>query len=212
MLLKRKKFKNQRGFAIALALLMLVVMSLMGATWLVVVAGDHKRNSNQDVNQQAFYAAESGLSDARVWLSKETPLTPRGNPDNQSKFCKTDFFPNLTDAKVINDRVSRDNLDNKFSNMSQDEKNKLSNYSFEYFITYTPDKNGLTQNQQEVTVASDTGSSIAMDTSYKSQGGNSGTRFTIFSCGCNASYNECRENKNIIVRLIQNVVLKWKNY
>ena len=41
--------------------------------------------------------------------------------------------------------------------MSQDERNKLSNYSFEYFITYTPDKNGLTQNQQEVTVASDTG-------------------------------------------------------
>ena len=208
MLLKRKKFKNQRGFAIALALLMLVVMSLMGATLLVVVAGDHKRNSNQDVNQQAFYAAESGLSDARVWLSKETPLTPRGNPDNQSKFCKTDFFPNLTDAKVINDRVSRDNLDDKFSNMSQDEKDKLSNYSFEYFITYTPDKNGLTQNQQEVTVASDTGSSIAMDTSYKSQGGNSGTRFTIFSCGCNASYDECRENKSIIVRLMQNVVLK----
>ena len=208
MLLKRKKFKNQRGFAIALALLMLVVMSLMGATLLVVVAGDHNRNSNQDVNQQAFYAAESGLSDARVWLSKETPLTPRGNPDNQSKFCKTDFFPNLTDAKVINDRVSRDNLDNKFSNMSQDEKNKLSNYSYEYFITYTPDKNGLTQNQQEVTVASDTGSSIAMDTSYKSQGGNSGTRFTIFSCGCNASYDECRENKSIIVRLMQNVVLK----
>ena len=208
MLLKRKKFKNQRGFAIALALLMLVVMSLMGATLLVVVAGDHKRNSNQDVNQQAFYAAESGLSDARVWLSKETSLTPRGNPDNQSKFCKTDFFPNLTDAKVINDRVSRDNLDNKFSNMSQDEKNKLSSYSFEYFITYTPDKNGLTQNQQEVTVASDTGSSIAMDTSYKSQGGNSGTRFTIFSCGCNASYDECRENKSIIVRLVQNVVLK----
>ena len=65
MLLKRKKFKNQRGFAIALALLMLVVMSLMGATLLVVVAGDHKRNSNQDVNQQAFYAAESGLSDAK---------------------------------------------------------------------------------------------------------------------------------------------------
>ena len=208
MLLKRKKFKNQKGFAIALALLMLVVMSLMGATLLVVVAGDHKRNGNLDVNQQAFYAAESGLSDARVWLSKETSLTPRGNPDNQSKFCKTDFFPNLTDAKVINDRVSRDNLDDKFSNMSQDEKNKLSNYSFEYFITYTPDKSGLTQNQQEVTVASDTGSSIAMDTSYKSQGGNSGTRFTIFSCGCNASYDECRENKSIIVRLMQNVVLK----
>ena len=207
MLLKRKKFKNQKGFAIALALLMLVVMSLMGATLMVIAAGDHKRNSNIDTSQQAFYAAESGLSDARVWLSTETSLTRRNNPDNQSKFCKTDFFPNLTDAKAINDRVARDNLDNKFLNMSQDERNKLSNYSYEYFITYTPDKSGSTLDKPIVTVASDTGSSIAMDTSYKSQS-NSGTRFTIFSCGCNASYNECKENKNIIVRLIQNVVLK----
>ena len=207
MLLKRKKFKNQKGFAIALALLMLVVMSLMGATLMVIAAGDHKRNSNIDTSQQAFYAAESGLSDARVWLSTETSLTRRNNPDNQSKFCKTDFFPNLTDAKAINDRVARDNLDNKFSNMSQDERNKLSNYSYEYFITYTPDKSGSTLDKPIVTVASDTGSSIAMDTSYKSQS-NSGTRFTIFSCGCNASFNECKENKNIIVRLIQNVVLK----
>ena len=37
MLLKRKKFKNQKGFAIALALLMLVVMSLMGATLMVLL-------------------------------------------------------------------------------------------------------------------------------------------------------------------------------
>ena len=207
MLLKRKKFKNQKGFAIALALLMLVVMSLMGATLMVIAAGDHKRNSNIDTSQQAFYAAESGLSDARVWLSTETSLTRRNNPDNQSKFCKTDFFPNLTDAKAINDRVARDNLDNKFLNMSQDERNKLSNYSYEYFITYTPDKSGSTLDKPIVTVASDTGSSIAMDTSYKSQS-NSGTRFTIFSSGCNASFNECKENKNIIVRLIQNVVLK----
>ena len=130
MLLKRKKFKNQKGFAIALALLMLVVMSLMGATLMVIAAGDHKRNSNIDTSQQVFYAAESGLSDARVWLSTETSLTRRNNPDNQSKFCKTDFFPNLTDAKAINDRVARDNLDNKFLNMSQDERNKLSNYSY----------------------------------------------------------------------------------
>ena len=46
MSLKHKKFKNEKGFAIALALLMLVVMSLMGATLMVVAAGDHKRNSN----------------------------------------------------------------------------------------------------------------------------------------------------------------------
>ena len=54
MLLKRKKFKNQKGFAIALALLMLVVMSLMGATLMVIAAGDHKRNSNMTQANKFF--------------------------------------------------------------------------------------------------------------------------------------------------------------
>ena len=81
--------------------------------------------------------------------------------------------------------------------MSQDEKNKLSNYSYEYFITYTPDKNGLTQNSKEVTVA-DTGSSIAMEHLINLKVLIQVLRFTIFSCGCNASYNECRENKILL--------------
>ena len=200
MLLKRKKFKNQKGFAIALALLMLVVMSLMGATLMVIAAGDHKRNSNIDTSQQVFYVAESGLSDARVWLSTETSLTPRGNPDNQSKFCKTDFFPNLTDAKAINDRVARDNLDNKFSNMSQDEKNKLSNYSYEYFITYTPDANGQTTTPTTTTVSGTSGGDISESSSYKSGTTGTATYFTIYSCGCDASKNQCQTG-NIVTAL-----------
>ena len=33
--------------------------------------------------------------------------------------------------------------------MSQDENKKLSNYSYEYFITLTPDKNGMTQSAKK---------------------------------------------------------------
>ena len=65
MLLNCKKRKNERGFAIALALLMLVAMSLMGATLMVIAAGAHKRNGNQNVNQQTVCAAETGISEAK---------------------------------------------------------------------------------------------------------------------------------------------------
>ena len=70
---------------------MLVVMSLMGATLMVIAAGDHKRNSNIDISQQVFYAAESGLSDARVWFQQKQVLTPRVIHNNLS-FVKLIFF------------------------------------------------------------------------------------------------------------------------
>ena len=203
--MKIRNRNSEKGFALALALMMLVVMSVMGATLMSVVSNDHKSNGLKDTNQQTFYAAETGIKEAKRWMLAQSNLTPGNAPS--VKFCKTGLFPSLGSAKAINDYVESKNLD-ELINASTDETKRLANYSYEYFITYTPDKSGLTQNQQEITVASDTGSSIAMDTSYKSQGGNSGTRFTIFSCGCNASYDECRENKNIIVRLMQNVVLK----
>ena len=53
--MKVKKFKkSEKGFAIALALMMLVAMSLMGVTLVLVSAKDHKENAEKDSNQQAF--------------------------------------------------------------------------------------------------------------------------------------------------------------
>ena len=43
MLLNHKNKKNEKGFAIALALLMLVAMSLMGASLMLIAASDHKK-------------------------------------------------------------------------------------------------------------------------------------------------------------------------
>mgnify|MGYP001378902567 CR=1 FL=1 len=90
MLLNCKKRKNEKGFAIALALLMLVAMSLMGATLMVVAAGDHKRNGNLNIKQQTFYAAETGITEAKKWLASETSLAPGSGPGNNLS-----FFPYL---------------------------------------------------------------------------------------------------------------------
>ena len=48
MLLNHKSRKNEKGFAIALSLLMLVAMSLMGAPLMLIAASDHKYINQQD--------------------------------------------------------------------------------------------------------------------------------------------------------------------
>ena len=56
--------KNEKGFALVLSLVLLLVMSLMGGALIVVSSGDHQSNNSSDQYQQAFYVAETGLLEA----------------------------------------------------------------------------------------------------------------------------------------------------
>ena len=202
-----KNYKqSEKGFALALALIMLLVMSLMGATLVMVAASDHKKNATKDSSQQAFYAAETGITEAKKWLAAQSSLSANNDPNSKLKFCKTSSFSNLSSAKAINDWVDNKELDQIIS-VSGDEKKRLEKYSYEFFITYTPDQNGNTSTTREKTVAASTGSSITEGTSYKSSGTNMGTHYTIFSCGCNAVGSKCKLGDNTIVKLIADVVL-----
>ena len=207
--MKTKKYKNsEKGFAIALALLMLVVMSLMGATLVMVAGSDHKKNAVKDSSQQAFYAAETGITEAKKWLADpvNAPLRPQSDPNSNLKFCKTSLFSNLSSIKAINDYVESKRLDEIIS-VSGDEKERLEKYSYEFFITYTPDGNGDTSMKKEKTVTGLTSSSVAEGTSYNSGGTSKGTYFTIFSCGCNDFRNKCIEGEDIIVKILADVLL-----
>ena len=82
------------------ALLLLVVMTIMGATLITVITGEHKANTDKDTNQQVFYAAESGIAIAKKWMATETPTLESASQtakDGSLKFCKTTLFPNLKD-------------------------------------------------------------------------------------------------------------------
>ena len=59
---------NQKGFALVLALVMLVVMSLMGGALIVVASGDHRTNNVSDNYQQTFYVAETALIEGEKYL------------------------------------------------------------------------------------------------------------------------------------------------
>ena len=60
--------KNERGFALPLALLLLVVMTIMGLTLVTITSKEHTANTDKDTNQQVFYAAESVIAIAKKWM------------------------------------------------------------------------------------------------------------------------------------------------
>ena len=181
--MKSKFINNEKAFALPLALLLLVVMTIMGVILVTTTSNEHKANTNKDISQQAFYAAESGINQAKKYLVDTKTLTSQNNPNSKSRFCKTSFFPNLNQStvKAINTYVGKNNLSELISAPGE-EGTRLSKYSFEYFITYTPDSNGNTSSMR-----------------YKV--GTKNAYFTIYSCGCNESKDKCKTQSNIIVPL-----------
>ena len=65
---------------------------------------------------------------------------------------------------------------------SGDEQKRLSNFSFEYFIGYSPNQNGNNSSAQK-------------------KPGTNKIYYTIFSCGCDGSQSTCRSQSNKIVAL-----------
>ncbi len=175
---------TEKGFALPLALLLLVVMTLMGLILVSITAGDIRANNEKDYSQQAFYAAESGITHGKKWMKTNTNTltgSPQKNLDGDLKFCKTSFFPNLIGTNGFT--FGRENLNDVITGSSdKKEKERLSNFSFEYFIAYSPNQNGY-------------------NSSAKKKPGTNKTYYTIYSCGCDESKNTCRSQNNKIVAL-----------
>ena len=194
--------KNERGFALPLALLLLVVMTIMGLTLVTITSNEHTANTDKDTNQQVFYAAESGIAIAKKWMGTETSTLEAASPtarDGNLKFCKTTLFPNLKDNS--NSLHSGSNqLSNVILDARDKEKERLEKYSFEYFIAYSPNVRGVPTIKTK-TVASTEGSSVTQGTAYKSAATSSATYYTIYSCGCNNTVASCNAQNNIIIPL-----------
>ena len=205
-----KKFKNkEKGFALPLALLLLVVMALMGSILISKTSTEHKANTIKDIGQQAFYAAESGVAEAKKWMLGNSETLKTANPsdiDGNLRFCTISMFPNIRSGSK-GFRYEKRNLSDVIGNLSQDESKRLNKFSYEYFITYTPDVIGATNTAKTKTAAKSEGTSITEGTSYKQSGTDTATYYTIYSCGCNNSHNNCDKNKDTLIRLEQEVTL-----
>jgi type IV pilus assembly protein PilX len=202
---------NEKGFALPLTLLLLVVMTIMGATLITVITGEHKANTDKDTNQQVFYAAESGIAIAKKWMETETSTLESASAtarDGSLKFCKTTLFPNLKNNSN-SFHASENTLSNVITGASREEKERLGKYSFEYFITYSPNASGVPTIKTK-TVASTEGSSVTQGTAYKSTTTTSAIYYTIYSCGCDNTVASCNAQNNIIIPLEAVVTLVKK--
>jgi Tfp pilus assembly protein PilX len=173
--------KTDQGFALPLALLLLVVMTIMGSILVNVTSKEHNANNNKDSNQQTFYAAESGIAIAKKWMTDNmTALaaTPPNNLNAKIRFCKATFFPNLVNSNN-GFHTSRQSLSEVITGTTGAETIRLSNYSFEYFIAYSPDSNGN-------------------NTIAKKKTGTNNILYTIYSCGCNKSKDNCNSSDTIV--------------
>ena len=195
--------KNENGFALPLALLLLVVMSLMASILISKITGEHKANTLKDANQQAFYAAESGITLAKKWMVTNSDTLKNASPISiDGGFCRTSMFPNIVSgSKGL--KTDSQNLNEVITNTTDDELERLKKFSYEYFITYSPDVIGATNTAKTKTAAKSEGTSITTGTSYKASGTDTATYYTIYSCGCGNSKNNCDRNKDTLVRLEQ---------
>lgn len=199
--------KNENGFALPLALLLLVVMSLMASILISKINSEHKANTLKDANQQAFYAAESGITVAKKWMVTNSDTLKNASPISiDGGFCRTSMFPNIVSgSKGL--KTDSKNLNEVITNTTDDELERLKKFSYEYFITYSPDVIGATNTAKTKTAAKSEGTSITEGTSYKASGTDTATYYTIYSCGCGNSKNNCDRNKDTLVRLEQVVTL-----
>jgi len=173
---------NEKGFALPLVLLLLVVMTIMGATLVTISSNEHSANTDKDQNQQAFYAAESGISVAKKYMVDNTSLitgSSQSNLDRDLKFCKASFFPNLKTSNGFT--LGRKSL-NEVISATGPEATRLGKFSFEYFIAYSPDQNGN-------------------NSSAKTKSGTNNVLYTIYSCGCDEAKDKCSAQSNVIVPL-----------
>ena len=177
---------NEKGFALPLVLLLLVVMTIMGATLVTISSNEHSANTDKDQGQQAFYAAESGISVAKKWMVDNTSLltgSSQKNLDNDLKFCKASFFTNLiTPNGFILGRKSLNEVITASGPDAVNEDRRLGKFSFEYFIAYSADQNGN-------------------NSSAKTKSGTNNVLYTIYSCGCDEAKDKCSAQSNVIVPL-----------
>ena len=107
--------KNEKGFALVLSLVLMLVMSLMGGALIVISAGDHQSNNRSEDYQQTFYVAETALIEGERYIlnqflgpwntsSHKRDTAKRNLPANQT----SKYTGNMTQKNYNSRSVGRD--------------------------------------------------------------------------------------------------------
>lgn len=194
--IKKNNHQRQKGFALVLAILLLVVMSIMGVTLVTIVSGDFNENEKRDEYQQSLYAAETAVNDAKVWLRKTgLPTLPTSPPPfnggGVTSWCQVSRFNDLSDLAntfIVGSATSGGKNFNTIINSTGDDKIKYESFEFYWFVTYPPtwdEATGKYKTTTQIKASSSgaTGSNISEGAEYKGQSTSSGLYYKIYACG-----------------------------
>ena len=195
--------KNEKGFALVLSLILLLVMSLMGGALIVISSGDHQSNNTSDQYQQAFYVAETGLLEGEKKIINKF-LGPRGStgvrditgrslPINEIDVTETNCFKSFRNIKREGFQVAHHVVNQNFGKLIEpifgtpSDVDPLTTGDVKVMEKLTKEKEYLKRFRYEffsVNIGSapylGTGSSIKK-TSNNSQ--SLGTAYKIYACG-----------------------------
>ena len=100
------KKDNEKGFALVLSLVLLLVMSLMGGSLIVISAGDHRNNNISDTYQQTFYVAETALLEGEKYIINQY-LGPRTTSATRETLLANkpinEYYPGKLDGENYTD-------------------------------------------------------------------------------------------------------------
>ena len=91
---------NEKGFALVLSLVLMLVMSLMGGALIVISAGDHQGNNKNENYQQTFYVAETALLEGEKYILNQA-LGP-WNVKSHTRDMKKRNLPKFVKSRVKN--------------------------------------------------------------------------------------------------------------
>ena len=132
------KKKTEKGFALVLSIVLLLVMSLMGGSLIVISAGDHQSNNTSDEYQQTFYVAETALLEAEkiitnkmmgpwIVVDDEYAAPPTGLNDSETASWNAMVENLKNEAKVtlIEIKKRQNEVQKEIELIHKDAKNKI---------------------------------------------------------------------------------------
>jgi hypothetical protein len=191
----KKKINKQRGFALVLAILLLVVMSIMGVTLVTLVSSDFKDNDRRDDYQQALYVAETAVNEAKSWIKTKSTLPINSTTPFDGggvSWCPVSRFSDLPALNKIylvtsgTEQGSTIGGVKSFSKIISTDP-KYDNFEFYWFITYVPvwdtaSNSYITTTQTRASSSGSTGGSASESSGYGKAAYASGLYYKIYAC------------------------------
>ena len=169
---------NENGFAMILALVLLLVMTLMGTILVVNASNQTEVTTVSETGNQTFLTAETGVESASRWIYSEVAKNnfPKNGNSTISTLCGYNLGGNIKFVKNYSNVVS-----NEMDIKNQNEKRIYDKQKFYYVIS---------EFGQSTVSNVGAGGTVSSSTNYGTAGGQMSYFYKIYSCAIGGDNNQ----------------------